>query len=108
MTIVINTLISSILIGLVTWISKTKPSFAGFVISIPLSSMIALALTNLQSTDSNNSFALAKGIFTAVPATLVFFIPFLIAPKFNIPFWVAYGLGIFLLIIGYFIHKNLT
>jgi hypothetical protein len=50
----------------------------------------------------------AKSIFVGVPISLMFFIPFLFSKQLNLSFFQAYFLGIVILIVGYFIHKNIT
>jgi hypothetical protein len=50
----------------------------------------------------------AKSILIGVPVSYLFFVPFFFAKNFNMNFWMIYGLGIILLIVGYFVHKYLT
>jgi hypothetical protein len=40
-----------------------------------------------------------------VPVSYLFFLPFFFGNSFNMNFWLIYGTGIFLLILGYFVHK---
>ena len=55
----------------------------------------------------SDSIALAftKSILIAVPVSYLFFLPFFFGNSFNMNFWLIYGTGIFLLILGYFMHK---
>jgi len=48
---------------------------------------------------------LAKSIFTAVPVTLAFFLPFLFAGKLGLSFWQAYALACLTLGVGFFAHR---
>ncbi len=105
MEIVLNILLTSTLISLVLWISKTNPVLAGFIVSLPLSTLIVLAFSKIQNQDSGNTFIMAKSIFLAVPATLLFFVPFLLADKLRLSFWTSYFVGIGLLVISFFLHK---
>lgn len=107
MPFIVNVLISASVISLCVWLAKNSPSLAGFILSLPLSTLLVLAMNQLQNGESGNGVALAKSVFIAVPASLVFFIPFLFSDRFKIPFWVCYGLGVVLLTGAYFVHKYL-
>jgi hypothetical protein len=107
MPFAVNLLISASAISLCVWLARTTPSLAGFIISLPISTLIVLTLNQIQNGESGDNVALAKSIFIAVPATLVFFIPFLFSEKFKIPFWVCYGSGVVLLVAAFFVHRYL-
>jgi hypothetical protein len=72
-----------------------------------LSTLLVLALTQLQSGDPQKGTDLAKSIFVAIPSTLVFFIPFFLSTRLKIPFWISYGSGVGLLVGAFFIHRYL-
>ena len=55
--------------------------------------------------NTENSVIFAKSILIGVPASYLFFIPFFFAKSLNMNFWIIYGIGLLLLIIGYFLHK---
>ena len=103
--VLFNVFFSALIIGLCTWLTEKRPDLAGFIISLPMSTILVLALTQYQYQDSAKSILLAKSISIAIPSTLVFFIPFILADKLKLNFWLAYGSGFSLLVIGYFIHK---
>lgn len=107
MHFIVNTLIAALLISVVTSISITKPKLAGYIIALPLASIIAVLLAYLQHKDSTNTIQFARSIFFAVPVTILFFVPFLFAAKFQLSFWSSYTIGIALLVVGYFIHRLL-
>jgi hypothetical protein len=98
-------LLASILISVVSWVSGKKGELAGFLTALPLTSMLALAFSQMEWRDSANSVAYAKSVFLAVPVSLLFFIPFLFAQRLNWGFWGCYIGGIALLGIGYFGHS---
>ena len=72
--------------------------------ALPIASMLALAFSFAEFHDPAKSVTFAKSIVTAVPLSLLFFVPFLFADKLNAGFPVLYGLGVLLLIAGYFAH----
>lgn len=104
--IVLNIMISSTLISACVWLAAKRPDLAGFIVSLPLSTLLVLALSQIQNGDGAKGTLLAKSIFVAIPSTLVFFIPFLFAEKLKIPFWISYSTGIVLLIGAFFLHRT--
>jgi len=103
MLIVLNTLVSALVIGVAAWISRRYPVTAGFVIALPLATLLVLPLAYLQHRDAGSAFQMARSILVALPITVLFFIPFLMRDRFS--FWGAYALGCALLPVGYFVHR---
>ena len=103
MLIVLNTLVSALVIGVAAWLSRRYPVTAGFVIALPLATLLVLPLAYLQHRDTDSAFQMARSILVALPITLLFFIPFLMRDRFS--FWGAYALGCALLPVGYFVHR---
>ena len=99
--------VAAILISFVSWLSDKKTGLAGFLTALPLTTLIALAFSQMEWKDSAQSVQYAKSIFVAIPVSLLFFVPFLVAQKFNLSFWGCYGTGIALLGIGYFVHQEI-
>ncbi|PIK14098.1 hypothetical protein [Halobacteriovorax sp. JY17] len=103
-----KTIFAAILISFVSWLSGKKTGLAGFLTALPLTTLLALAFSHLEWGDSSQSVEYAKSVFVAIPVSLLFFIPFLLAQKFNLNFWTCYSSGIALLGFGYFIHSYAT
>ncbi|MBW1760848.1 MAG: hypothetical protein JRG67_00480 [Deltaproteobacteria bacterium] len=103
MLIVLNTLVSALAIGVAAWLSRRYPVTAGFVIALPLATLLVLPLAYLQHRDADSAFQMARSILVALPITILFFIPFLMRDRFS--FWGAYALGCALLPVGYFAHR---
>ncbi len=103
MLIVLNTLVSALVIGVAAWLSRRHPSSAGFLIALPLATMLVLPLAYLQHRDPGSAFQMARSILVALPITVLFFAPFLMRDRFS--FWGAYALGCALLPIGYLLHR---
>jgi hypothetical protein len=78
---VLNVVISAGVISLCAWLAGKRPDLAGFIVSLPLSTLLVLALNQIQYGDSAKGTLLAKSILVAIPSTLVFFIPFLLAER---------------------------
>lgn len=98
-------IIASVLISFVSWLSGKKTGLAGFLTALPLTTLLALAFSHMEWGDSKQSVEYAKSVFIAIPVSLLFFIPFLMAEKFNLGFWACYTGGVTLLGVGYFIHS---
>lgn len=98
-------IISASIISFVSWLSGKKLGLAGFITALPLTTIMALAFSQFEWTDSKQSVDFAKSVFYAIPVSLSFFVPFLFADKFNLNFWTCYLTGILFLVIGYFIHQ---
>ncbi len=96
---------SSFLIAFASWLSIKKPVLAGFIIALPIVSMISIFFSYFEKKDFEKTMLFAKSIFVGVPLTLTFFIPFLFAKNLGLNFLLTYSLGIIFLIAGYFLHK---
>jgi Mg2+/Co2+ transporter CorB len=103
MPLVLNTLVSALVIGVAAWMSRRYPGTAGFIVALPLATMLVLPLAYLQHRDAASAFDLARSILVALPITLLFFVPFLMRDR--LPFWGAYAIGCALLPVGYFAHR---
>ena len=103
-----KTIIAAILISFVSWLSGKRTTLAGFLTALPLTTLLALAFSHLEWKDAKQSVEYAKSVFIAIPVSLLFFVPFMLAQKFNIGFWGCYFAGIALLGIGYYLHTYFT
>jgi|TARA_R110000868_G_scaffold132380_4_gene343248 uncharacterized membrane protein YczE len=103
-----KTLLAAILISFVSWLSGKKTGLAGFLTALPLTTLLALAFSHMEWGDSKQSVEYAKSVFVAIPVSLFFFVPFLLAQKWNLSFWTCYSSGVILLGLGYFIHSYAT
>jgi hypothetical protein len=101
----VKIIVSSCIIAFASWLSGKKPELAGFIIALPISSMLVLAFSYAQYHDPATSVTFAKSIISAIPLSLTFFIPFLLAEKIPMGFWGLYGTGVLFLIAGYFAHS---
>ena len=105
---ILKVLVSSILISLTSWMSFKKPVLAGFLISLPIASLITILFSYLEHKNFEKTVVFAKSIFIGVPISLLFFVPFIFSKHLNLIFIQTYLSGILILVIGYFIHKYLT
>ncbi len=97
--------IAGTLIALASWLSEKRPELAGFIIALPLTSIIALTISQVQTQNSENTIIFAKSIIIGVPISYLFFLPFFLQHVTRFGFWTALTVGLCLLLIGYFIHQ---
>lgn len=101
----IKIMIAALVIAFSSWLSHKKPELAGFIVALPLVSILALLFSYLEFKDNTATITFAKSIFVGVPISYLFFLPFFLAEKYQFNFWVPYIAGLLLLIAGYFIHQ---
>lgn len=100
-------MLSAGVIAFSSWLSGKKPELAGFIMALPLATLLVLPFSYIEYQDAEKTVRFAQSILTAVPLSLLFFVPFLMAQKLQWPFWGLYGAGLTLLTGGYFAHKFL-
>ena len=105
MIFLIKILLAASVIAFASWLSGKKPELSGFIIALPIASIIAIAFSYLEHKNTENTVIFAKSILVGVPVSYIFFLPFFFAKNLNMNFWLVYGLGIILLVMGYFVHK---
>ena len=101
---VVKLIVSATLIAFASWLAGRKPILAGFIIALPLTSMLAIVFSYLEykSIEKTNEFAVS--ILAAVPLSLFFFIPFLLNKWIKLSFPASYILGVVFLGFAYLIH----
>tara|TARA_A100001011_G_scaffold23778_1_gene23698 strand:+ start:429 stop:767 length:339 start_codon:yes stop_codon:yes gene_type:complete len=99
---------AALIIAFTSWLSGQNPKLAGFIIALPLVSLIAIAFSYYEHNDIEKTILFTKSILVAVPVSYLFFLPFFFAKSLNMNFLMIYGAGLGLLIIGFFIHKYIT
>jgi hypothetical protein len=103
-----NTLVSALVIGFASWLSGRFPTAAGFIVALPLATLLVLPLSYREHGSAENAILLARSILVAIPVSLAFFLPFLVSDRFGLTFWQAYGLGIAALPVAFLLHRTVT
>ena len=101
-------ILAAAVIGYASWLSDKKPVLAGFIVALPLVSILALLFSYIEHKDPQASITFAKSIMIGVPVSWLFFLPFFFADKYGYGFWMSFGVGILLLILGFVIHSYIT
>lgn len=97
--------IAALVIAFTSWLSGKKPELAGFIVALPIASILVLAFSYIEHRDAATTITFAKSIMIGVPVSWLFFAPFFFAEKFDYGFWVSYVIGLCLLMAGFFIHR---
>ena len=100
-----RTLISGAIIAVAAWLAGKNPILAGFIIALPLMSMLSILFSWVEYHDMAKINKFAVSILTAVPLSLVFFIPFLLNRWMKMNFPLTYGLAVVFLAGAYFAHS---
>lgn len=107
-------LFSACIIAFSSWLAGKRPELAGFIIALPLMTLLVLPFNFAEYQDPENTVTFAKSILVAVPLSLTFFIPFLLADKImavapeGFGFWAVYVSGLACLSGAYFLHQWIT
>ena len=101
----IKTFISGLIIASAAWLAGRRPVLAGFIVALPLMSMLAILFSYLQYKDMEKINQFAASILVAVPLSLVFFVPFLLNRWLKLNFPLTYGLAVLLVFAAYLLHS---
>jgi hypothetical protein len=98
-------ILSAAVISTSSSIAGRRPDLAGWLIALPISSMLALAFAQVEFQDASRSAAFARSILSGVPLSLSFFLPFVFAERLKLSFWWLYALGLLLLTLAFFAQQ---
>ncbi len=101
----VKIIVSSVLIALSSWLAGKKPVLAGFIIALPLSSMLAILFSYLEYKNMAKINEFAVSILAAVPLSLFFFVPFLLNKWLKLNFALTYLLAIACVGIAFILHN---
>ncbi|MBU6374991.1 MAG: hypothetical protein KGQ59_03260 [Bdellovibrionales bacterium] len=97
--------LSATIIASTSWIAGKNPRIAGWIIALPISSMLALLFAQAEHRDQAKSIEFAQSILISVPLSLTFFVPFLFADRLKLGFFGLYALGVVFLTGSYLIQR---
>ena len=104
--------IAAVVISFSSWLAGKRPELAGFIIALPIATLLALPFSYIEFQDPDTTVKYARSILVAIPLSLFFFIPFLLANKLQGTviggFWGMYLSGIVCLGLAYLIHRFVT
>jgi hypothetical protein len=101
-------LISVLVIAGASTLSQRSPVLAGYIVALPLTSILVLSFAYAQSGDGAQTAKFAISILAALPMSLLFFAPFLLYGRLKGPFWAYMLVGIGLLYVGFFVQRAIA
>ena len=105
MIFVLKALFSGMIIAFASWLAGRRPGLAGFIVALPLVSMLSILLSYWQYRDMVKINQFAVSILTAVPLSLLFFVPFLLNRWFKFHFVPTYALAVGCVFAAYILHS---
>ena len=98
-------ILSGLVIAGASWLAGRRPVLAGFIIALPLVSILSMLFSYLEyrSMEKLNQFAIS--IFAAVPLSLLFFTPFLLNRWLKCGFAASMLAGLLLLFAAFLLHR---
>ena len=69
----LKVLFSGLIIAFASWLSVKKPILAGFIIALPLMSLISIFFSYLEHKDMEKTITFSKSILVGVPASFNIF-----------------------------------
>ncbi|MCK6418397.1 MAG: hypothetical protein L6Q57_05600 [Alphaproteobacteria bacterium] len=103
----LKTLFAASILAFSTWLAGKRPDLAGLILSLPILSILAVATVYVEHKNLTIASDYAKSILLAFPMSALFFLPFFFAEKWHWNFWFTWGLGVALLVLGYYLHAFL-
>jgi hypothetical protein len=97
--------VSASVIAFASWLSGKRPELAGFIIALPIATLLSLVFSYLEYRDAEATISFARSILLAVPISYLFFLPFFLSDRLHLGFWDCYFAGLILLGAGYFVHR---
>lgn len=103
-----KTMFSAVLIAALSSLATRFPVLAGYLVALPLTTILTLSFTYAQTGDGQQASTFALAVLSAIPISLCFFIPFLFYSRIKGPFWLYLLAGIVMLYVGFFVHRAIA
>ena len=98
-------IMAALIVAFTSWLAGRQSLLAGFMIALPVVSMISLCFTYFETRDMERVNQYAVSILTAVPLSLLFFLPFVLNRWTHLNFPMSFGLGLALLFGAFMAHR---
>jgi hypothetical protein len=105
--VVLKILLSASIIAGISWYAGKNPSLAGFLIAVPIVSILAISFSYFQYRDMEKINQFASSIVVSIPLSLLFFVPFVLNRWLKWSFFPIILSGFILLFVGYLIHSRI-
>lgn len=94
MYVIVKIMISAILIGIVTEVSRRFPTYGGIIAALPLVSLLSIIWLYVQGEQTTVLSKFALGVLWGFPATAVMLLIVYISLQNSLHLFVSIGLGI--------------
>ncbi len=101
---IVKFLISAVVITGASELAKRSNTFAALLISLPLISILSFLWVYLESRDATKVAELSTGTLLLVLPSLAFFVVLSVSIKFEMNFWISFGLAIGGTLVAYLIY----
>jgi len=105
--VVFKIILSASIIAGISWYAGKNPPLAGFLIALPIISMLAISFSYFQYRDIEKINQFASSILVSIPLSLLFFVPFILNRWLKWSFFPVILSGLILLFVGYLIHSRI-
>ena len=99
-------LASAVIIGVAAEVAKRYPFWGAVIIALPLTSILAMGWLYAETRDNMLLTQFARDVFTIVPVSLVFFMPFLLETKTRFGFIANMLIGLALLAVSVWLLRR--
>ena len=103
--LILKVVFSAVILVSASWLAGKNPVLAGFIIALPLMSMLSILFSYIQYRDMAKINEFAVSILVAVPLSMTFFIPFVLNKWLKLGFIPTYGFGVAFLTAAFFAHN---
>jgi len=105
--VVFKIILSASIIAGISWYAGKNPPLAGFLIALPIISILAISFSYFQYRDIEKINQFASSILVSIPLSLLFFVPFILNRWLKWSFFPVILSGLILLFVGYLIHSRI-
>lgn len=105
MFFIFKVIVSGLAIALASNIAGRNPVLAGFIIALPLMSILSIPFSYYEYRDMEKINTFAVSILTGVPLSLFFFLPFVLNRWLKMNFALTYASAFILLFAAFQIHS---
>ncbi|MGV8147267.1 MAG: DUF3147 family protein [Alkaliphilus sp.] len=97
----IKVIVTAIIVAIVSYVSRKFPTIGAIVVSLPLTSMLAIMWLYRDTNDIAKVIELSQAIIWIVVPSIVFFIALVLLLKNDVKFYLAMFLSSVIMILGY-------
>jgi hypothetical protein len=100
--------VSASVIAFTSWLAGRRPVLAGFIVALPLISMLSVLFAHAEHRNMELTNRFAVSIVTAVPLSLTFFLPFVANRWLKMGFLPTYALAVLCVFVSYGAYNLFT